>query len=144
MSESNLTLADKLNRARDGSADHSAIDVECEFPDDDVYRAFWVLRQPMGRAEMLNFRFKTQRERSFDYSHLYGIEFLPAEGKIRLVFSDHDVTVSGSKLKDGYRHVLLHRVLQMTEADTPTAKLLIHEGSEAVITEIQIRDREQD
>ena len=100
------------------------------------YQAFTTARQITARAEMLNFKFKNQTEIAFDYTHLYTAEYRPGDSSILLLFTDHKVRVQGLRLIHGYRHLMLRRVLQIAEATTPQAKLLMDDKEEPLVTEI--------
>jgi len=136
------SLADKLNAAKDPSDVNAFDEFDAELADDNgAYRAFIVCRSTR-RSEMLNLRLKNQIQRSFDYSHLYKLNLLPEVKSIVMEFSEHTVTISGLRLENCYQRLWSRRVLQITEADTPTAKLMMHENKEPVVTHITIEDRE--
>ncbi|GAB5405700.1 MAG: hypothetical protein Aurels2KO_39310 [Aureliella sp.] len=130
------TLAEKF-KLLPGQA--AALDDD-ELFDEEGYVAFVKSRQASLRAEMLDLVFKNGKRRSFAYSHLYEVEFEPSDGIIRLSFSEHVVEIKGSTMLEGYRRLLLHRIVQITEADEPTW-LLCREDQQPCIVQINIVPR---
>ena len=132
-----LSLAKKYNLLPTGNqADVNVVshDDLLEFDD---YRAFVVNPQPMHREEMLNLLFKGGIQRSFSYTHLYSASLDPEIG-IAILFSDHIVNIRGLRLLKGYHRVLDRRLVQVAEADVPTARLA--KSRDSVVTEMSICD----
>ncbi len=129
-----ISLAQKLNLLPKGYAPDDP-EIQEENLDDGHYRAFAVCRQSNLRAEMLDLFFKNGQHESFSYSHLYRVKFDGEKG-ILLQFSDHLVKIEGRALREGYRRILHRRVLQVAEADSPTAHLVAEK--ETVVLKISV------
>ncbi|MFK7735152.1 MAG: hypothetical protein AB8B50_03935 [Pirellulaceae bacterium] len=127
------TLAEKFKLL----PEQAAASDDDELFDEEGYVAFVKSRQASLRAEMLDLVFKNGNRRSFAYSHLYEVEFEPSDGVIRLSFSEHIVELKGSTMLEGYRRLLLHRIVQVTEGDEPT-QLLCAEAKQPYVSEISV------
>ena len=135
MAEERLTVAQKLNLLPRTYHEAESLELLDEISDDAEYKAFINGKQPSQRAEMLDLVFKDGRHESFSYSHLYRSRFSPHDG-IYLQFSEHVVVIKGVQLRLGYRRILGRKVIQVTEADSPTVRLA--DAGEAVVTSIKV------
>jgi hypothetical protein len=136
--EKKLSLAEKLKLA--SVNDSNYLEPEDDLFEGEEYMAFLLCRGSARRAETLNLAYKNGVQEGLAFSHLYRIRFDPSRG-IEIEFSDHEVIITGIRLLDGYRRILSHRVLQVTEADQPTATLLMP-TDKPIVTEIKVRRRE--
>jgi len=130
-----LSIAQKLKLLPNGSDTLELEISDDEYLEDGNYRAFASCRQPNQRAEMLDLVTKNGDHESFSYSHLYRTRYI-AENGIVLQFSDHLVRIQGRALRDGYRRILGRQVIQVTEADAPTARAA--GDKEPIVTGIKI------
>lgn len=143
MNEPKRSLAEKFHAIPIDDVDDETLDFEEELTDDSVYRAYVISRQANRRPEMLNFKFRDGREQAFDYSHLYHVDYSPADRKMTLGFSDHEVKLTGLKLGKLHQRLQSRRILQIAEADSPTARLMLHENKMTVVTEMVIEKRNE-
>lgn len=127
MTDTELTLSERIQRlGNPGISSHDVV-AEDDVYDSEDYQAFVYCRGVARRAETLNLQFKDGSQVAIAYSHFYRASFDPERG-IRIVFSEHDVVITGQGLLEGYRRILGQRVLQVCEADGPTIQLAEQAG----------------
>ena len=139
MPEPEMTLAEKLASASEAPKSPSSKH-EDEY-DTREYEAFVICRGQSRRAETLNLSFKNGQQEALAYSHFYRAR-METPSDMVVEFSDHEVRISGLRLMEGYRRILGHRVLQVSEADTPTAQLTMP-TDRPLVTSIEVKRRER-
>ena len=127
------TLVNKLGML--GGRHDEEVDDETVLLEQGGYRPFIASRQAYRPAVMLDVVLRSGESVSFAYTHLYKVVFT-TNRKVRLVFSEDEVTVSGIQLGELYRRLQLQRVLQITEADRPTIERA--RDGQCVVTGIEI------
>ena len=146
MTDQTHTLSEKLKRASGAAESELQPDDPNAYPEmdlfsDEEYRAFVSCRGTTRQAEMLIVSFKNGTHDGFEYSHRYRAQ-LDSNG-IVLLFSDHEVHISGLRLWEGYLKLAIRQVLRICEADQPTAQL-IGPTDQPLITKIEVKPRDRD
>lgn len=104
--------------AEEEPAYDSELDIDAEGGE---YRPYIVSRQAGRPSLMLGLSFRNGGFSSLSYSHLYQVSL--NGDQIELVFTEHRVEVKGIRLRELYRRLQQQRVLEIMEADRPTAEL---------------------
>ncbi len=145
MTDQPRTLSEKMKRAagvHEQEPENLNAYPEMDLFLDEDYQAFVSCRGTSRQAEMLIISFKNGTHDGFEYSHRYRARFDPAHG-IVLLFSDHEVHITGLRLWEGYLKLAIRQVLRVCEADQPTAQL-IAPSDQPLITKIEVKRRERD
>jgi len=91
-----------------------------DFEQDAGYRAYSITRG--HPAAMLGLAFRSGDFLAFSYAHLYRIDYSPT-GRITLRFTDDIVAIEGIRIRELYRRLLVQRIVEVVEADSPTTEL---------------------
>lgn len=117
---------------------HTLGAAEIDLYSEDEYKAFGISRKAWGGEPMIDFISRCGNHRGLPYSQIDDIEFDPSIG-IVIRYFNHQVTLRGTALFEGYQKLLMHRVVFVSEAGHAVEKLA--SGHDAVILELKIQAR---
>lgn len=95
---------------------------------------YGVVSSPTEVLFMLRVKLKSAEEYAFPYACLNSIRFNPSMG-IEMVFTEHRIKVTGTKLNKLFEKLILHQVTHVNEGDSPFE---IKDDKQLFVKEIEV------